>query len=1172
MSTDDEATFDQLVCRISGQLEQGQEVDLAALQREFPAYAARVRDLLPTLQAMAALGSATTPALVRGGEEGGAAVSGVLGDFRIIHEIGRGGMGVVYEAEQISLGRRVALKILPFASVLDPRRMQRFQNEARAAASLHHPHIVPVFSVGCERGVHYYAMQFISGQSLDKIIQEMAAQRPRDRDPAAPPTRGPESTPQPTVGWAAGSTLRSTLSADGWRQMARLISQVADAIEHAHQQGIIHRDIKPANLMFDASGKIWITDFGLAQIESSDTLTVSGDLLGTLRYMSPEQLSGRPGVTDPRSDVYSLGVTLYEVLALEPAFAGRDRKQLIHDILLTDPPSLRQKIERLPRELDVIVGKAMAKDPADRYQSAADLAADLRRYLNNQPILARKPSRWQRASKWCQRHIELVAASAAAAVLLGLVAVSTSLLLWNQATRLSAALDSAKQATTAAETSRRLAEEARVLESEARQTAVARAAEAAQLLNFLEKQILAVARPAGLDGGLGRDVTLRQVIDQALPKIETQFRGQPRTEMELRRVLGVSYEHLAQFEDSRRQFLRAYELAQQELGADHLTTLGNLVNLGNADLRCGDVAGAAERLSHAWESLQRRFPKHAYTEICLANLADLERQSGRSAVAAEKWEQVLAMRQARLGPTDLTTIGTVINLAMVYEELGRVREAETMLRPLVVDLEAQFGSGHPETWQAAGLLATVDSSLGNRAAAVEARQKLLAAMQETLGPEHLSVLGGQVNLALALEGPQDAAQAETLLQAALPLLKQSYPNHPFTLRGMNTLAGNRLSQGQISDAIDLYRETLVASREQHGPEHIFTLGVRVNLANAWLQNGQTALALSTYRQVLRLLQQQHPDHEFTWVATHSFAQALVQTGQHSAAATILKKLLDETETRGDDRPAIRLQTQVRLANCYRILGKQDAAADLLEPLLPRLRRDHRDEEMLAIALGDLAIIRSQQNQFSAAAELFAEAHAVRTEQAGSDHPSTLGVLVNWGITEWMGGQSEVAADRLESALVKFRQGQPHEPFYGICLKQLIALAEDLGRTQREVELLMEFEQWLLSQGGDQDPQTFRVRVRRAQLQANWESAEKWVDRFESQVEMMDEDFALAAALRHRLAEMRQAQNPQNLAAVQRERNRAQAWLKQAQTARVDLSEQAKFDPALRRLLSPQLNP
>src|SRR5262249_31366213 len=202
---------------------------------------------------------------------------GVLGDFRILREVGRGGMGVVYEAEQVSLNRRVALKVLPLAATLDPRQLERFRHEARAAALLHHPHVVPVHGVGCERGVHYYAMQLIDGCSLAVVIDVLRGGDPDGREPADAPGAAP------TRPLAALSTVPLRRGRAHFRRVAELVVQAADALEYAHAMGVVHRDVKPANLLLDAGGNVWVTDFGLARLGEGPGLTVSGDLLGTLR-------------------------------------------------------------------------------------------------------------------------------------------------------------------------------------------------------------------------------------------------------------------------------------------------------------------------------------------------------------------------------------------------------------------------------------------------------------------------------------------------------------------------------------------------------------------------------------------------------------------------------------------------------------------------------------------------------------------------------------------------------------------------------------------------------------------------------------------------------------------------------------------------------------------------
>lgn len=366
-----------------------------------------------------------------------------LGDFRILHEIGRGGMGVVYEAEQVSMGRKVALKILPLAAILDQQRLDRFHNEVRAAATLDHPHCVPIYAVGEERGVHYYAMKLIRGQSLASVIDELRSRgafadayferpaktpssnghviEPSHRDSAATANEarinGANSPAIETL-----SLSRSSRKREYFRRIAEMGAQAADALHHAHEQGVVHRDVKPGNLLLDVHGKLWVTDFGLARIEADAGMTTSADLLGTMRYMSPEQALGKRALADHRVDVYSLGATLYELLTLQPAVRGDDRAHVLKQFDGGSPVPPRKIDPSIPPELETIVGKAMQHAPADRYSTAAELADDLRRFLANEPIQARRTTVWQRCVKWTRRYPAWTALIAV--VLLSLSALS----------------------------------------------------------------------------------------------------------------------------------------------------------------------------------------------------------------------------------------------------------------------------------------------------------------------------------------------------------------------------------------------------------------------------------------------------------------------------------------------------------------------------------------------------------------------------------------------------------------------------------------------------------------------------------------------------------------------------------------------------------------------------
>jgi WD40 repeat protein/serine/threonine protein kinase len=387
-----------------------------------------------------------------------------LGDYRILREVGHGGMGVVYEAEQVSLGRHVALKVLPQHLLSRPEFRHRFEREAKAAALLHHTNIVPVFGVGEHDGLPYYAMQFIRGLGLDEVIRELLRTHGGDTDipatsddePSSPsgpapvarvaadaalaPSQGSGGVPRiagPVEGRGgfSGESLRRLLlgpdeegSVTGrkWtyaHAVARIGVQAAAALNYAHQQGILHRDVKPSNLLLDSRGTVWVTDFGLAKIADETNVTGLGEFLGTLRYMPPEAFEGH---SDVRADVYSLGLTLYELLALRPAFDGKDRDRLVVQMTLTIPPRLDRLNLTIPRDLATIVHKAIERDPARRYRTAGELAADLQRFLDDAPIKARRTSAVERLMRWARRHRAEAASLAAIGAILVVVAITAS--------------------------------------------------------------------------------------------------------------------------------------------------------------------------------------------------------------------------------------------------------------------------------------------------------------------------------------------------------------------------------------------------------------------------------------------------------------------------------------------------------------------------------------------------------------------------------------------------------------------------------------------------------------------------------------------------------------------------------------------------------------------------
>ncbi|MCA9217206.1 MAG: protein kinase, partial [Planctomycetales bacterium] len=361
-----------------------------------------------------------------------------LGDYCIIHEIGRGGMGVVYEAEQRSLGRRVALKVMPFAALLDAHHIDRFRNEARAAAMLRHPNIVNVHSVGCDRGVHFYAMDLIQGQSLSEIIARLSGSGNPDgpsNEAKQTDSNSDSSVACDTVPFAKLSTEHSSDLRSYFRSVAMIGIQAAEALHFAHQSGVVHRDVKPSNLMLDQAGQVHVTDFGLARIQTNEPITLTGDVIGTLRYMSPEQVEGH--VADERSDIYSLGATLFELATFRPPFDEENRGQLMRAIVDGPVPSARKVRREIPDDLATILAKCMQKDPIARYRSATECADDLRRFVEHRSIKAKPASSLQRLSYFGRRNPALATALALLFILMALFAGVSSLFAWNYSVRAS---------------------------------------------------------------------------------------------------------------------------------------------------------------------------------------------------------------------------------------------------------------------------------------------------------------------------------------------------------------------------------------------------------------------------------------------------------------------------------------------------------------------------------------------------------------------------------------------------------------------------------------------------------------------------------------------------------------------------------------------------------------
>ncbi len=548
------ATIEQLAESFLHELRRGELPSISDYARKHPRLAPRIREVFPTLAMLERLGpAASKPEHIFGN---GHSVS-QLGEYRILREIGRGGMGVVYEAVHYTLGRHVALKVLPLHLAGERTLIQRFHREAKVAAQLHHSNIVPVFDVGKQDGVHYYAMQFINGLGLDQVLREIRRIRGADEQRSgkslsasyssnqhsllrnitcsllsAGPSSGdrsgelqPSSPQQPASDNGAGpqlledkaarvqsSTVRlpgettladySGASQHYFRSIARVGLQISEAVGYIHSQQLLHRDIKPSNLLLDTQGVVWVTDLGLARDEESEGLTRSGDIVGTVRYMAPERFHGQVHAT---SDLYSLGLTLYELLALRPAFNQSDRSQLMHEIATTDPPKLHSLDHRIPRDLETVVLKLIEREPEQRYQTAQELAADLRNFLEDRPIQARRTGALERGWRWCRRNRMVAALLALVASLLLMFAVGGAI----------AAII--------------FREQAELLSDQATDLRREQSKSTRRLYNALSAQ----ARSSRLSGQVGQRFDSLQAIAEAAA-LGPQFDWQPSQKLELR--------------------------------------------------------------------------------------------------------------------------------------------------------------------------------------------------------------------------------------------------------------------------------------------------------------------------------------------------------------------------------------------------------------------------------------------------------------------------------------------------------------------------------------------------------------------------------------------------------------------------------------------------------------
>ena len=616
-----------------------------------------------------------------------------------MRRLGEGGMGIVYEAEQEHPRRTVALKVIK-SGLNDPRLVRRFEQELLALGRLQHPGIAQIYEAGvAENGFGpqpYFAMEFIRGQ--------------------------------PLLEYADAHQLNT-------RQRLDLIAKVCDAVHHAHQRGIIHRDLKPGNILVDETGQPKVLDFGVARATDSDARithqTDLGQIVGTLAYMSPEQVLADPLELDTRSDVYSLGVVLYQMLARRLPYKISARLPEAARTIQEEEPTPLSTISGAYRgDIETIVGKALEKDKTRRYASAAELAADIRRYLHDEPIMARPASTIYQLQKFARRHKALV---------LGIMAVFVVLL-----AGIIVSIREAARANREAATSRAISD-------------------------FLQNDLLAQASAANQarpDTKPDPDLKVRTALDRAAARISGRFDKQPEIEGAIRDTIGQTYMDLGLYPEARIQFERALDLQRRVLGPKNPETLKTLNRIGYSAFLQGKYPEAEALLRQTLE-MQRRVlgTEHRDTLSSLDALADVYWRQSKYPEAEALYSEVLSIQRRLLGPEHPDTLESMHDIAIVYFERGKYAQAEALESQTLEIRRRVLGPEHPQTLASMDNLASVYYAQGKYAQAEALEGLTLEIRRRVLGPEHPQTLMSMSNLASVYDSEGKYAAAETLHSA-----------------------------------------------------------------------------------------------------------------------------------------------------------------------------------------------------------------------------------------------------------------------------------------------------------------------------------------------------------------------------------------------------------------------
>jgi serine/threonine protein kinase/Tfp pilus assembly protein PilF len=767
--------------------------------------------------------------------------------YRILRPHARGGLGAVFVALDQELHREVALKQILDQHADDPPSRQRFLVEAEVTGGLEHPGIVPVYGLGTfADGRPFYAMRFIRGDSLKGAIEQFHA------DPAM--------------------TKNSGLRSLELRKLLRRFVDVCNAIEYAHSRGVLHRDIKPANVIIGKHGETLVVDWGLAKAlgrvepgsesgertlvppsASGSASTLPGAALGTPAYMSPEQSEGDVKRVGARSDVYSLGATLYCLLTGKPPFDG-DLAQVIAHLQQGRFPAPRELDPAIDRALESVCKKAMAREPADRYGSPRALAEDVERWMADEPVSAWREPRTRTLIRWLSRHRVGVTA-AAAAVLAALVGTAAVL---GVQTRANAGL---KRANSRERAAAELARQAQATAQQEAETAKTEATISRAVNEFLNRDLLAQASP---DLTPDRDLKLRTVLDRASGRIELGFQDQPLVEAAIRTTLGDTYFDLGDYPSAERHRRRAEEIYRRILGLEDRRTLAARHNVAVALDKKGRLKEARALHEELLETSRRILgPDDPATVSSMAALAHTLRHLGWLKEARALYEQVLENRRRTLGPEDIDTLRTMNNLAGVYSALGLLVESGKLHEQVLEARRRILPPEHPELLMAIDNMAIVLKDRGRLDEARKLHEEVLAIRRTVLTSEHPDTLATMNNLACVLrELGEDPVRAQVvidpgLLEESRKLHEETLrirrrvlgPTHPDTLVSMNNLAATLLAQHRYAEAQKLFEEVIEIKGRTLGRDHPATLLSINNLATILMNHGHLAEARKLFEEV-----------------------------------------------------------------------------------------------------------------------------------------------------------------------------------------------------------------------------------------------------------------------------------------------------------------------------------